>query len=51
VEEALARNAELIVVGGARRFGVRGPVFGRTVDYILKSSPVRVLVTAGKAAA
>jgi APA family basic amino acid/polyamine antiporter len=51
VEEALARDAELIVVGASRRFGVRGPVFGRTVDYILKSSPVRVLVTAGKAAA
>jgi len=51
VEEALARDAELIVVGASRRFGVRGPVFGRTVDYILKSSPERVLVTAGKAAA
>ncbi len=51
VAEALARDAELIVVGAARRFGARGPVFGRTVDYILKSSPVRVLVTAGKAAA
>ena len=51
VEEAMRRNAELIVVGASRRFGRRGPVFGKTVDYILKTSPVRVLVTAGKQAA
>jgi APA family basic amino acid/polyamine antiporter len=51
VEEAERRNAELIVVGAGRRFGRRGPVFGKTVDYILKASPVRVLVTAGKRAA
>ena len=51
VEEAVRRNAELIVVGSGRRFGRRGPVFGKTVDYILKQSPVRVLVTAGKRAA
>jgi basic amino acid/polyamine antiporter, APA family len=51
VDEAVLRNAELIVVGSGRRFGLRGPVFGRTVDYILKQSPVRVLVTAGKRAA
>jgi APA family basic amino acid/polyamine antiporter len=51
VEEAVRRNAELIVLGAPRRFGLRGPMFGKTVDYILKASPVRVLVTAGKAAA
>ena len=51
VEEAERRNAELIVVGSRRRFGRSGPVFGKTVDYILKASPVRVLVTAGKRAA
>jgi basic amino acid/polyamine antiporter, APA family len=52
VEEAVRRNAELIVVGAPRRAGRRrGPVFGRTVDYVLKSSPVRVLVAAGRQAA
>jgi APA family basic amino acid/polyamine antiporter len=51
VEEAMRRNAELIVLGAPRRIGRRGPVFGRTVDYVLKTSPVRVLVAAGKRAA
>jgi basic amino acid/polyamine antiporter, APA family len=52
VEEAVRRNAELIVVGSPRRHGRRGtPIFGRTVDYVLKSSPSRVLVAAGKRAA
>jgi basic amino acid/polyamine antiporter, APA family len=51
VEEAMRRDAELIVLGAPRRFGRRGPVFGRTVDYVLKASPVRVLVAAGKQAA
>jgi APA family basic amino acid/polyamine antiporter len=51
VEEAVRRGAELIVVGAPRRFGLRGPLFGKTVDYVLKASPVRVLVAAGKQAA
>ena len=52
VEEAMRRNAELIVVGAPRRRkGSRQPVFGRTVDYILKNAPTRVLVAAGKRAA
>jgi basic amino acid/polyamine antiporter, APA family len=51
VEEAVRRNAELIIIGAPRRLGRRGPVFGRTVDYVLKASPVRVLVAAGKQAA
>jgi basic amino acid/polyamine antiporter, APA family len=51
VEEAMRRNAELIIIGAPRRVRRRGPVFGRTVDYVLKASPVRVLVTAGKQAA
>jgi APA family basic amino acid/polyamine antiporter len=51
VEEAVRRNAELIIVGAPRRLGRRGPVFGKTVDYVLKASPVRVLVAAGKQAA
>ena len=52
VEEAVRRNAELIVVGAGRALRrAAAPVFGKTVDYILKPSPVRVLVTAGKRAA
>ncbi len=52
VEEAGRRNAELIVVGAPRRTTVRGrPVFGRTVDYILRASPSRVLLAAGRRAA
>jgi APA family basic amino acid/polyamine antiporter len=52
VEEAVSRNAELIVVGAPRRrIRRRGPLFGGTVDYILRASPVRVLVTAGRQAA
>jgi APA family basic amino acid/polyamine antiporter len=52
IEEARARNAELIIVGAPRaRTRARGPVFGRTVDYVLKNAPSRVLVAAGKRAA
>ena len=52
VEEANRRNAELIVVGAPRRRTRTGqPIFGRTVDYVLKASPSRVLVAAGKRAA
>jgi APA family basic amino acid/polyamine antiporter len=48
VDEAVARNAELIVVG-APRSGRR--LLGRTAERVLKLSPVRVLVTAGRRAA
>ena len=52
VEDALARDAELIVVGAPRSRIRRGkPIFGRTVDYVLKHSPIRVLVAAGRQAA
>ena len=53
VEEASRRNAELIVVGAprARRRAGGKAIFGRTVDYVLKASPSRVLVVAGKRAA
>jgi basic amino acid/polyamine antiporter, APA family len=52
VEDALGRDAELIVVGAPRARLRRGkPVFGRTVDYVLKRSPTRVLVAAGRQAA
>jgi len=52
VDEAARRAAELVVLG-APRAKVRGgkPIFGRTVDYVLRNSPSRVLVVAGKKAA
>jgi APA family basic amino acid/polyamine antiporter len=52
VDDALARNAELIVMGGRRRAARRRtPIFGRTVDFVLKASPSRVLLAAGRRAA
>ena len=44
VEEAERRNAELVVLGAPRRARGRAPVFGRTVDRVLRASPCRVLV-------
>jgi basic amino acid/polyamine antiporter, APA family len=52
VEDALGRGAELIVVGAPRAQVRRGrPIFGHTVDYVLRRSPTRVLVAAGRRAA
>jgi basic amino acid/polyamine antiporter, APA family len=52
VEEAERRTAELIVMGAPRRPARRRTaIFGATVDYVLKASPCRVLLTAGKRAA
>jgi APA family basic amino acid/polyamine antiporter len=53
VDEALRLNADVVIIGAPRRRKVsaRVPVFGRTVDRVLKSSPCRVLVTAGRSAA
>jgi nucleotide-binding universal stress UspA family protein len=48
VDEAVARHAELIVVGAPRE-GRRA--IGRTSERVLRLSPVRVLVTAGRKAA
>jgi nucleotide-binding universal stress UspA family protein len=52
VEEAERRNAELVVLG-APRVRLRGGkrVFGKTVDYVLRNSPSRVLLAAGRRAA
>jgi APA family basic amino acid/polyamine antiporter len=52
VEEAARRDAEL-VVHGAPRVRIRGgkPVFGKTVDYVLRNSPSRVVLVAGRKAA
>jgi APA family basic amino acid/polyamine antiporter len=48
VAEAEARNAEIIVLGSPRRTvtAAQSAVFGKTVDYVLKHAPCRVLVTA-----
>jgi basic amino acid/polyamine antiporter, APA family len=48
VEEARLRNSELVVLGAPRR---RPQLFGKTVDYVLKSTPTRVLIAAGRKAA
>jgi basic amino acid/polyamine antiporter, APA family len=48
VEEATSRGSEIIVLGSPRKaltMGTRA-VFGQTVDYVLKHSPCRVMVTA-----
>jgi basic amino acid/polyamine antiporter, APA family len=51
VAEARARNAEIIVLGAPRRHLGRREraVFGRTVDYVLRYAPCRVLVTSAAA--
>jgi APA family basic amino acid/polyamine antiporter len=51
VEEAAGRNAELIVLGAPRARIGRRRIFGRTVDYVLKHSPTRVMIAAGRRAA
>jgi APA family basic amino acid/polyamine antiporter len=52
VDEVERRNAELVAMGAPRTRRPSGqPVFGRTVDHVLKESPSRVLVSAGKKAA
>jgi APA family basic amino acid/polyamine antiporter len=52
VQEAAQRNAELIVIGAKRHVGRRGTaIFGPTVDHVLKGSPCRVLLAAGRRAA
>ncbi len=49
VEEAERREAEVIILG-APRTKVRGdkPIFGGTVDFVLRHSPTRVAVIAGR---
>jgi APA family basic amino acid/polyamine antiporter len=49
VAEAVSRTTELVVIGAPRRgIGRRTPVFGRTARHVLKYSPSRVLVVAGR---
>jgi APA family basic amino acid/polyamine antiporter len=49
VEEAERRQAEIVVLGAPR--GRHRDIFGKTVDYVLKHAPCRVMVAAGKKAA
>ncbi len=54
VDEAARRGSEIIVIGGPRRVrlaGGRKPIFGDTVDFVLKHAPCRVMVVTGKAVA
>jgi APA family basic amino acid/polyamine antiporter len=48
VDEAMRRGNEIIVMGAPRRGRARQGVFGDTVDFVLKNSPVRVMVAAGR---
>jgi nucleotide-binding universal stress UspA family protein len=53
VEEVQSRAAQVVALGAPRRrrFGPeRQAVFGRTVDYVLKAAPTRVLLAAGRPA-
>ena len=48
IEEAERRGTEIIVIGTPRKSltGTQRAVFGRTVDYVLRHAPCRVMVTA-----
>ena len=50
VREAERRATELVVIGAPRKDlpSRKRAIFGRTVDYVLKNAPCRVLVTAVK---
>jgi APA family basic amino acid/polyamine antiporter len=53
VDEAERRNSELIVLGSPRKqlTARQRAVFGRTVDYVLRHAPCRVMITASPDAA
>jgi APA family basic amino acid/polyamine antiporter len=53
VEEAERRSSEIIVLGAPRKSAARRGkgVFGKTVDYVLKHAPCRVMVAAAREAA
>src|SRR6266511_1963946 len=48
VEQAEAGGAKIVVIGGARKSGrtARSPIFGSTLQEVLKKSPCRVMVVA-----
>jgi nucleotide-binding universal stress UspA family protein len=51
VDEARRARSEIIVIWAPRRnrLGSKAAIFGRTVDYVLKHAPCRVMVTAAPA--
>jgi APA family basic amino acid/polyamine antiporter len=49
VDEAGRRGSEIVVLGAPR--GAHKAIFGKTVDYVLKYAPCRVMVAAGRKAA
>ena len=51
VDEAMRRNAEIVVMGAPRRERRGKAIFGETVDFVLKHAPCRVMVAAARAAA
>jgi basic amino acid/polyamine antiporter, APA family len=52
VEEAKRRKSEVIIIGVERKRRLGERLFGRTVEYVLKNAPCRVVVvTSEKAAA
>jgi APA family basic amino acid/polyamine antiporter len=48
VDEAVRRGSEVIVLGAPRDRHARRAVFGKTVDYVLRQAPTRVMVAAGR---
>jgi basic amino acid/polyamine antiporter, APA family len=48
VEEAARAGVDAIVIGAPRkqRTGTRAPIFGRTVDVVLRRAPCRVIIAA-----
>jgi APA family basic amino acid/polyamine antiporter len=50
VDEAARRHSEIIVLGAPRRRRTQG-IFGKTVDFVLRNAPCRVMVAAGRRAA
>ena len=50
VEEAEQRGTEIIVLGTPRKTltVTQRAVFGRTVDYVLRNAPCRVMVAASR---
>jgi APA family basic amino acid/polyamine antiporter len=53
VDEAERRNAEIIVLGAPRlpHRTRKSAIFGKTVDFVLKNAPCRVMVAAARRAA
>ena len=49
VDEAGRRQAEMVILGAPR--SRHKEIFGKTVDFVLKNAPCRVMVAAGKTAA